>query len=68
MYSLSYLESLPTLCTAQVDDLKIETRHIRVWLSRCTVADGEPYDNKVSIEEWNSVHDKWVVVDEYEAT
>jgi hypothetical protein len=66
MYSLSYLESLPTLCVGQVDDLKIETSHIRVWLSRCTVADGEPYDNKVSIEQ--CIYDKWVVVDEYEAT
>lgn len=50
IYSLAHLESLPTLAQGQTDDLKIETPTTRVWLSRCTVEDGEPYNNKVTVE------------------
>lgn len=49
-FSLDYLESLPTIAQGQADDLKIDTGSMRVWLSRCTMADGEPFDNKVTIE------------------
>ena len=48
--SLAELEALPTLCVSQADSLKIESDTERVWLSRCTVADGEPWDNKVTVE------------------
>lgn len=50
IYTLSELEILPTLATGQADDLKIEKENRRVWLSRCTVEDGEPYNNKVTVE------------------
>ena len=50
-YSLARLEALPTLSTGQSDDLKDDDGDgQRVWLSRCGVADGEPYPNKVTIE------------------
>lgn len=49
-YTARYLRSLPTLSTGQADDLKIDDGEHRVWLSRCTVADGEPYDDKVTVE------------------
>ena len=48
--TLEELQKLPTLCVGQVDNLKIETPTMRVWLSRVTVADGQPYDNQVTIE------------------
>ena len=49
-YTLNELESLPTLSVGQADNLKVDTGTVRVWLSRCTVEDGEPYNNKVTIE------------------
>ena len=60
-YSLAELEALPTLATGQADSLKVDDEHTQVWLSRCSVADGEPYDNRVSIYHrfttgWELVH------------
>jgi len=62
-YTSDYLESLPTLCQGQADDLKIEEPGFRVWISRCGVEDGEPYDNKITIEEY--IDGNWIVTDEY---
>lgn len=50
IYKLAELESLPTISAGQFDDLKIETENRRIWLSRCTIEDGEPYNNKVTVE------------------
>ena len=46
-----YLDSLPTLCTGQAADLKIEdkTHGSQVWLSRITAADGGS-TNPVEVE------------------
>ncbi|MEG3843522.1 hypothetical protein [Microcoleus sp. herbarium14] len=65
MYSLKHLKSLPTLSIGQTDDLKIETPTKRIWLSRCTIEDGEPYNNRVSVE--NFVNGSWIVTESYEA-
>ena len=65
VYSLSELEALPTLTVGQADDLKIDSGTTRIWLSRCTVEDGEPCDNKVTIEEY--VDGRWIEVGWYEA-
>lgn len=50
IYTLSELEALPTLAVGQTDDLKIDDGKKRVWLSRCSVEDGEPYNDKVTVE------------------
>ncbi len=64
-YTAKYLESLPTLATGQADNLKIDDGNgVRVWLSRCTVADGEPYDNKVTHERLEN--GRWLETDVYE--
>jgi hypothetical protein len=49
-YTLKELEALPTLSQGQTDDLKVESPTQRVWLSRMTIEDGEPYNNKVTVE------------------
>jgi len=53
-YTASELSELATLSTGQADSLKIEGEDadgpFRIWLSRCGVADGEPYPNKVTLE------------------
>ena len=64
-FSLRDLSRRRTLSTSQADDLKIERRGLRVWLSRCGVEDGEPYDNKVTIEEF--IGGRWVETYVYEA-
>lgn len=57
-YTLNELETLPTLCVGQADNLKVEGEdnngRYRIWLSRCGIADGEPYENKVTVERCDS--------------
>ena len=65
VYTLAELEALPTLSEGQADDLKVDSGTIRIWLSRCGVEDGEPCDNKVTIEEYRD--GRWVEVGWYEA-
>lgn len=62
---LTELEALPTLCVGQADDLKIESDRERVWLSRTTVEDGEPWDNKVTVERY--IGGAWIEVEWWEA-
>lgn len=50
IYTLEELEKTPTISSGYTDDLKIETNNHRVWLSRLTVDDGEPCNNKVTVE------------------
>lgn len=57
------LRDLPTLAVGQADDLKLAGDGYQVWLSRCTVADGEPYDNKITVEQL--VNGRWVTIDTY---
>ena len=65
MYTLKELKRLPTLSVGQAEDLKIETANIRVWLSRCKVEDGEPYNNKVTEEQY--LNGRWVTARAYKA-
>ena len=64
-YTLDELEGNPTLCVGQADNLKIDTGTLRVWLSRCTVEDGEPYNNKVTIERLHN--GSWYTWNTYQA-
>ena len=63
-YSAAELEAMPTLATSQADSLKVDTGDTRVWLSRCTVADGEPYNNKVTVEILKN--GRWIIHDTYQ--
>jgi hypothetical protein len=64
--SLAELENMPTLHQGQADDCKIETDDQRVWLSRCTVEDGEPWNNKVTVER-RLADGSWVTAETWEA-
>ena len=44
------LSKRSTLATGQADDLKVDTGDVRFWLSRTGLADGEPFENTVTIE------------------
>jgi hypothetical protein len=63
---LAELEAMPTLSQGQADDLKIDTgKGERVWLARCTREDGEPWDNKVTIERY--IDGRWIECEWWEA-
>lgn len=70
--TLSFLEEQPVLSTGQTDDLRIEIESegyiLRVWLARTGVDDGEPFDNKVTLEvRANEGNSRWEVLEEYPA-
>lgn len=58
------LSELPTLSSGYTGNLKIDDGERRVWLERTTVSDGEPYENKVTIERLSS-NGRWTTVDTY---
>jgi len=67
-YMTRDLEALPTLCEGQAEDLKVEMileddTPARVWLSRCGVEDGEPWEHTASLEVYQdgrwSVATRW---------
>jgi hypothetical protein len=62
-YTAEELDAMNTLAIGQADDLKLEDGDTRVWLSRCTVEDGEPYNNKVTVE--RLIDGRWETVREY---
>jgi len=62
--SYSELYNMPTLCVGQTDNLKIETPDTRVWLARTGVEDGEPFNNRVTIEA--IIDRRWKVVAEFQ--
>ena len=70
-FTLQEIESIPTLIDSQYDDLKInemiEGVKVRVWLSRCRVADGMPYDNQVTVEYVDYDNYSWERLTQYEA-
>lgn len=63
-YTKSDLADLPTLSVGQTCNLKIEKPGLRVWLARTTVEDGEPYNNKVTIERLDE-NGCWYTAQEY---
>lgn len=67
-YTLKELNTMPTIEQGHFDDLKVKTDNTKVWLSRCTVQDGEPYNNKVTVEEYNKANGyRWTIKEIYQA-
>lgn len=66
-FSLQELEAMPTLCVGQADNLRVDHGAIRIWLSRCGVADGEPYENKVTVEMYSTRRGAWFTSLTYQA-
>lgn len=66
-FTAEELEDKPTLSVAQADNLKFEDLEseppIRVWLCRCGIADGMPYDNQITVE--HCIEGQWTSVDVY---
>ena len=62
-YTAGELRDLPTLSVGQADDLKIDDGTTRVWLCRCGVADGMPYNDAITVERLKD--GRWITVDTY---
>lgn len=60
-YTVAELEAMRTLHPGHFDDLKVETMHERVWLSRLEPEDGEIY--QIHHEECIDHH--WTITREY---
>lgn len=64
------LDALPTRTVGQGADLKVEATigdtQLRVWLSRCDVADGEPFARTVYVEIRSDLHEGWSDVGHYD--
>lgn len=60
------LEEIETIEVGFTCDLKIDTGDARLWLSRCTTADGEPYDHTAYIE-LRDEEGRWIDADCYDA-
>jgi hypothetical protein len=64
-YDAQELDGYETISSGQADDLKHETPDgLRFWLSRTGVADGEPFENTVTIEQEQG--GRWVTVCKYD--
>lgn len=68
-YTLKQLEEIPTITQGQTDDLKLEELETRVWLSRMTIEDGQPYNNQVTVEQVKYINGvpTWKTIKQYEA-
>jgi hypothetical protein len=64
-YKLNELEKLETISQSHAMNMKVKTNTMQVWLSRCTIADGEPYDNRVQIDKL--INGVWTKDKEYKA-
>lgn len=53
------LQDLPVLCVSQACDLHIDRSDFHVWLSRCGLADGEPFEETVYLEEYDEEEGRW---------
>lgn len=58
------LDKLPTLCQGQAADLKFDDGTYRYWLHRTGIADGEPWENTISVEKLEK--GRWIDIDSYD--
>ena len=69
-YTLEEIENMTTLEQSQFDDLKYQNDNYRIWLSRMTVADGQPYNNQITVEKLVrtgiTTGGKWKIIKQYE--
>lgn len=69
-FTLEEITNMPTIHSGQYDDLKLENGDIKVWLSRLSIEDGQPYNNQVTVEKL--VKNKqgvsvWKTIEQYQA-
>jgi len=63
--TLEEAKNMTVLSQGHFDNLIYEENNIRIWLSRMTIADGIPYDNQITVEEY--CDGVWATLDVYQA-
>lgn len=58
------LDELPRLAQGQAADLKIDADGVRFWQHRTGLLDGEPFENTISVEQYDG--ERWETVAEYD--
>lgn len=66
-YTLEELEDMETISEGQADDLKIHDGDYKIYLGRCGIADGEPFNNPVTVERYSHDTNRWEDIYRYEA-
>lgn len=64
-YTLTELENMPTITQGQFSNMKYDDGETKILLSRCTIEDGEPYNNKVTVEKL--INGNWTITETYQA-
>jgi hypothetical protein len=64
MLGTEELESFPVLSQGWTDNLHVESRIHRVWLSRLTLEDEAPYENAVTVE--TLMYGRWTEIMVYD--
>ncbi len=62
-YTAKELKKLPTISSGQFDNLKIDDGRNRIWLCRCGIADGMPYNNQITHEKL--IDGRWEEMEKY---
>lgn len=66
-WKLKDIIKFKTIEQGHTDDLKLITDGMKVWLSRMTKEDGQPYNNQITVELYNKELGRWETVEQYEA-
>jgi hypothetical protein len=66
MPNTEQLDHTPTDTEGYTSDLKFDDGCFRLWLSRCSTLDGEPYDNTVYVEEYDEDNGRWYEIGHYD--
>lgn len=64
-FTLQEVCTLPVLKQGHTDNLVYQGTNKRVWISRMTVEDGQPYDNQITVEKL--VNGVWAIKEQYQA-
>jgi hypothetical protein len=65
LYTYEELTEMPSVSEGHFANLKIDTGRVRLWLSRCTAADGCPFEYPIEIEIFNPISGGWVQYADY---
>ena len=63
IFTLDDLQEMETIHSGQYDNLKFDNGKIRVWLSRCGIEDGMPFNNAITVEKL--IDGRWETIEEY---
>lgn len=61
---IDYLNA-PVLEAGEVNDLIFEKRFLRIWRSRLHISNGMPFEDAITIEQYNTHMGRWHITHEF---